>query len=95
MTYAVLTKKFCDRDDAIHAYKRILEINPDDARIQFGAGKYLLSVGDANGVKALEKAMKLGKQYVDPACRLISEFTAHNRKQTTVSKPVRSWAKAG
>lgn len=95
MTYAVLTKKFCDRDDAIHAYKRILEINPDDARIQFGAGKYLLSVGDANGVKALEKAMELDKQYVDPACRLISECMAHNRKQATVSNAVRSWAKAG
>lgn len=95
MTYAVLSRKFCDRDDAVHAYRRILEINPDDARIQFGAGKYLVSVGDSSGVKALEKAMELDKQYVDPACRLISEFESHNRREASVSKAVRSWAKAG
>lgn len=95
MTYAVLTKKFCDRKDAVQAYRRILEMNPDDARIQFGAGKYLISVGDSDGLKALETAMELDKQYVDPACRLISEFKAHHRKQASVSKAFRSWAKTG
>ena len=95
MTYAALTKKFCDRDKAVDAYKRILEINPEDARIQFGAGKYLVSVGDAHGVKALENAMGLDKQYVDPACRLISEFTAYHRKQVRETQATNGWAKAG
>ena len=95
MTYAALTKKFCDRDEAVDAYKRILDINPDDARSQFGVGKYLVGVGYANGVKALENAMELDKQYVDPACRLISEFTAHHRKQARGRDGPNGWAKAG
>lgn len=94
MAYAALTKKLCDRQQSIDAHKKIVEANPTDARINYGAGKYLISVGEAAGAKALERAMELDKQYVDPACRLISEFVVDNRRQVALRKYVSSTAKA-
>lgn len=95
MAYAALTKRLCDREQAIEAHKNIVATNPSDAKLNYGAGKYLVSVGDPAGVKALERAMELDKQYVDPACRLISDFVVSNQRQSALRKYVSATAKAG
>lgn len=84
MAYAALVKRYGTQDEAREAYRTILDLNPNDARINFGVGKYLLSCKDARGVKLLEHAMTLDKRYVNPACRLISGFVVNHRLQDTV-----------
>lgn len=79
MAYAALVKRYGTPEDALAAYRAILRCNPDDARIAYGVGKYLLACRDPEGVGVLERAMVLDKRYVDPACRLISAFTAGQR----------------
>lgn len=86
MQYAALVKRYGTPDEAREAYEAILKLNPNDARINFGVGKYLLAQKDARGVKVLEHAMKLDKRYVDPACRLISGFVVNHKLQDTVRK---------
>ncbi len=86
MEYAALVKRYCSAEEAMEAYETILELNPNDSRINFGVGKYMLSVKDARGVKILEHAMAMDKRFVDPACRLISGFVVNNRLQDTVRK---------
>lgn len=81
MAYAALVKRYGTTEDARGAYEQVLAMNPKDPRINFGVGKFLLSCGDAQGVKVLEHAMSLDKRYVDPACRLISAFAATQRGQ--------------
>lgn len=88
MAYAALVKRYGTPEDALEAYRTILQHNPDDARIVFGVGKYLLACHDAEGVGVLERAMELDKRYVEPACRLISAFTSGQR----TSAPQRSRA---
>ncbi|MBI5040380.1 MAG: hypothetical protein HZB57_04045 [Gammaproteobacteria bacterium] len=88
MHYAALVKRYGTEQEALAAYERILELNPDDARINFGVGKFLLSCRDARGVRILEHAMSLDKRYVEPACRLISGFTVERRVQDTVRNRV-------
>lgn len=88
MTYAALVKRYGTPEEAQEAYAAVLRLNPDDARINFGAGKYLLACGDDRGVKVLEHAMALDKRYVDPACRLISSFVINHRPQDTVRRHV-------
>lgn len=78
--YAALVKRCGTEQEALQAYETILALNPDDAKINFGVGKYLLACRDARGVAILEQAMRLDKRYVDHACRLISEFSS--RAQT-------------
>ncbi len=84
MEYAALVKRHGTAEEAAAAYRRILEINPDDPRIQFGVGKFLLSIGDPEGVPLLEQAMERDKHCVAAACRLISEFVVHTGSQETV-----------
>lgn len=84
MAYAALVKRYGTQDEAHEAYRTILDLNPNDARINFGVGKYYLSCKDARGVKVLEHAMTLDKRYVNPACRLISGFVVNHRLQDTV-----------
>ena len=86
MQYAALVKRYGTPEEAREAYEAILKLNPNDARINFGVGKYLLAHKDARGVKILEHAMKLDKRYVDPACRLISGFVVNHKLQDTVRK---------
>lgn len=90
MAYAALVKRYGTPEDTQEAYRTILDLNPNDARINFGVGKYLLSCKDARGVKVLEHAMALDKRYVDPACRLISGFVVNHRQQGTVREYVAS-----
>lgn len=87
MTYAALVKRYGTPEEAQTAYRAILDHNPNDGRIVFGVGKYLLACRDPHGVWVLERAMELDKRYVDPACRLISVFTAEQRTQAAPSKP--------
>lgn len=87
MAYAALVKRYGTPEEAQAAYRAILDQNPNDARIVFGVGKYLLACRDPQGVQVLEHAMVLDKRYVDPACRLISVFTAEQRAQTPARKP--------
>lgn len=82
MRYAALVKRYGTEQEIREAYEKILEINPDDARIHFGVGKYLLACRDARGVKVLERAMTLNKRYIEPACRLISGFNIDSRAQS-------------
>lgn len=70
----------------MEAYETILELNPEDARIHFGVGKFMLSQKDARGVKILERAMALDKRYVDPACRLISGFSGSHKAPDNEAK---------
>jgi hypothetical protein len=81
MAYAALVKRYGTPEEAREAYANILATNPDDPRINFGVGKFLLACQDAQGVEVLERAMALDKRYVDPACRLISAFAALKRGQ--------------
>ncbi|HEY9147259.1 MAG TPA: hypothetical protein VIN36_11275 [Thiobacillus sp.] len=83
MAYAALVKRYGTAGEALEAYRAILELNPDDAQINFGVGKFLLSCRDPQGVEVLEHAMALDKRYVDPACRLISDFTTEQRTQAS------------
>lgn len=89
MTYAGLVKRYGTPEEAREAYEAVLRLNPDDARINFGTGKFLMASGDARGVKLLEHAMALDKRYVDPACRLISGFVTSHRMQDTVRQHVK------
>lgn len=84
MAYAALVKRYGTPDETREAYRTILDLNPNDARINFGVGKYLLTCKDARGVKVLEHAMTLDKRYINPACRLISGFVVNHRLQDTV-----------
>jgi hypothetical protein len=88
MHYAALTKRYGAEREAREAYEKILALNPDDARINFGVGKFLLSCRDARGVVILERAMTLDKRYVEPACRLISGFSVDSRSQGAVRNQV-------
>jgi hypothetical protein len=85
MTYAALVKRYGTPEEAREAYEAVLRLNPGDARINFGTGKFLLSCGDGRGVKILERAMALDKRFVDPACRLISGFVVQHRRQAASS----------
>ncbi|MFN2309259.1 MAG: hypothetical protein ABR553_05920, partial [Gammaproteobacteria bacterium] len=87
MAYAALVKRYGTPEEALEAYETVLRLNPDDARINFGVGKFRLSCGDARGAELLERAMALDKRYVDPACRLISAFGVQHRPQDGVRKP--------
>lgn len=87
MTYAGLVKRYGTAEEAREAYEAILRLNPGDARIHFGAGKFLLAAGEARGVELLEQAMALDKRFVDPACRLISGFMTSQRMRDSVRKP--------
>lgn len=84
MAYAALVKRYGTAEEAREAYQTILDLNPNDVRINFGVGKYLLTCKDARGVKLLEHAMTMDKRYVNPACRLISGFVVKNRLQDSV-----------
>ena len=88
MEYAALTKKYGTEEEARAAYERILELNPDDARINFGVGKYLVSLKDPRGVQLLERAMELDKHCVSAACRLISSFVVNTHSQETLRQYV-------
>jgi len=88
MHYAALMKRYGAEREALEAYEKILALNPDDARINFGVGKFLLSCRDARGVSILERAMTLDKRYVEPACRLISGFSVASRAQGAVRNRV-------
>lgn len=88
MSYAALVKRYGTAEDAREAYESILAINPDDARIAFGVGKFFLASKEPRGVEVLERAMALDKRYVDPACRLISAFVATQRAGEACGKPV-------
>ncbi|MDV3237766.1 MAG: hypothetical protein LOY58_02810 [Gammaproteobacteria bacterium] len=81
MEYAALVKRYGTPEEAMKAYERILELNPGDARIKFGVGKFMLSRKDVRGVKLLESAMQMDKRLVDPACRLISGFVVEHKMQ--------------
>ncbi len=84
MEYAALVKRYETTEEAMKAYERILNLNPDDARIRFGVGKFMLSRKDVRGVKLLESAMQMDKRLVDPACRLISGFVVEHKMQEAV-----------
>jgi hypothetical protein len=88
MHYAALMKRYGAERDAREAHEKILALNPDDARINFGVGKFLLSCRDSRGAAILERAMTLDKRYVEPACRLISKFSVESRAQGAVRNQV-------
>ncbi len=79
--YAALVKRHCTAQEALEAYEKILVLNPEDPRINYGVGKYLLSCRDPRGIGLLERAMRSDKRYVEPACRLIAGFGFERRAQ--------------
>lgn len=94
MEYAALVKRYGTPVEAMQAYERILELNPEDARITFGVGKFMLSRKDVRGVELLESAMRMDKRLVDPACRLISGFAVEHKMQNAVRNQVSDDPKA-
>ncbi|MDH3713185.1 MAG: hypothetical protein OET44_04965 [Gammaproteobacteria bacterium] len=73
---ASLVERCYGKAKAVPLYRRLLVNNPGDANISFAAGRFLLSVKDPQGVKALQRAMRLDPRFADPASSLIETFKA-------------------
>jgi len=76
---ASLVERCYGKAKAVPLYRQLLANNPGDANVSFAAGRFLLSVGDGQGVKALERAMRLDPRFHDPATNLIQSYQAHRR----------------
>jgi len=55
--------------------------HPKDARIGLFIGRYLLSINDADGVQALEDAMRSDDRIRPTACQIIAQFMAGRGKE--------------
>lgn len=92
MEYAALTKRYGSPEEAGQAYEKILTMNPEDPRINFGVGKYFLKQGDERGIALLEKAMKMDKHCVPAACRLLSEYRLRAKdSEQKISNALEDW----
>lgn len=76
---ASLVERCYGKAKAVPLYRQLLANNPGDANVSFAAGRFLLSVGDAQGVEALQRAMRLDPRFLDPATNLIESYQAHRR----------------
>lgn len=96
MEYAALTKRYGSPEQAAEAYEKILVMNPEDPRINFGVGKFFLKQGDDRGVALLEKAMKMDKHCVPAACRLLSEYRVRgtDSSDNPVPTTIDDWLRA-
>jgi hypothetical protein len=70
-----------DSDGRTRLYKLILSRHPKDARIGLFIGRYLLSINDADGVQALEDAMRSDDRIRPTACQIIAQFMAGRGKE--------------
>ncbi len=70
----VLVRQYMGQEKALELYKALLATQPSDPRVYFSIGSFLLSCRDAQGVPALETAMRMDQRYTPDACELISEF---------------------
>ncbi len=94
MEYAALTKRYGTSEQAAEAYDRILAMNPEDPRINFGVGKYYLKQGDERGIPLLEKAMQMDKHCVPAACRLLSEHRMQvKNSEQKMPNAIEDWLK--
>ena len=73
---ASLVERCYGKEKAIPLYRQLLANNPGDANVSFAAGRFLLSVDDPQGVKALQRAMRLDPRFSEPASNLIETFNA-------------------
>lgn len=73
---ASLVERCYGKEKAIPLYRQLLANNPGDANVSFAAGRFLLSVDDPQGVKALQRAMRLDPRFSEPARNLIETFNA-------------------
>jgi hypothetical protein len=72
--YTLLLPRYFEDEALADRYKQLLGADPQDARVWFYIGRFLLQRRDADGVKALETAMTLDEQHTVAACRLITRF---------------------
>jgi hypothetical protein len=72
--YTLLLPRYFEDEALADRYKQLLGADPQDARVWFYVGRFLLQRRDADGVKALETAMTLDEQHTVAACRLITRF---------------------
>jgi membrane protein implicated in regulation of membrane protease activity len=73
---ASLVERCYGKAKAVPLYRQLLANNPGDANVSFAAGRFLLSVKDPQGVKALQRAMRLDSRFADPATNLIETYNA-------------------
>ncbi len=76
---ASLVERCYGKAKAVPLYRQLLKNNPGDANVSFAAGRFLLSVGDARGVEALQRAMRLDPRFLDPATNLLESYQAHRQ----------------
>lgn len=88
LEYVTLARAHLNADSAQAVYRGILALFPDDARLHFHVGRLLIQAGSPEGVRALERAMRLDKHYVVPAGRVISEFMARDGRPSAPLQPV-------
>ncbi len=82
----LLVRQYMGQKKSIELYKALLATEPQDPRVYFNIGSFLLSCRDAQGVDALETAMSMDGRFTPDACELISEFmsfTGERRKAKT------------
>lgn len=72
--YTLLLPRYFEDDALAERYRQLLASDPQDARVWFYIGRFLLQRRDADGVKALETAMTLDEQHTVAACRLITRY---------------------
>jgi len=85
----LLVRQYMGQAKSIELYKALLATEPQDPRVYFNIGSFLLSCRDAQGVDALETAMSMDERFTTGACELISEFmsfTGERRKAKTFQR---------
>ncbi len=80
---ASLVERCYGQEKAVPFYRHLLINNPNDANVSFAAGRFLLSVGDPHGVRALQRAMRLDPRFSDPVTSLLE---SHALAQRSVPK---------
>lgn len=63
-----------DRQEVSGYYRQLLTACPDCARLHYFIGRYLLAGNEADGVQAIESAMRQDAGYVPDGCQLITRY---------------------
>jgi hypothetical protein len=74
MTYAKLAKHYLTTDDAVAVYRRIAEMNPDDANVLIRVGRLLLSDEVDEGAALVNRATRLDPRLARKAQKILAHF---------------------
>lgn len=86
---AYWTEEFQDHDKALPLYQSILEKDPNNVDAMFALGRITLLKENDEGIKILEKAMELDKEYVLSSCNIIYDYLASQGKYEQAKKYLR------